>query len=109
MQHHHSPGARTDLHDGFSDHLQPTVPLDLSQIHNFSDLLKAMSLTGFGGRSLGEAADVLYEMVTSPDCFVVGTFSGEVTKEQLVAKLKSAQSGCCPGGKCGPHCASQLS
>ena len=32
----------------------------------------------------------------------VGTFVGEVTKDQLVAKLKEAQSCCCPGGKCCP-------
>jgi deoxyhypusine synthase len=83
MHHHHSPGARTDLHDGFSDNLQPTVPLDLSQVRNFDDLLKAMSQTAFGGRQLGEAADVLFEMVTNPDCFVVGTFSGAMT----VAKM----------------------
>ena len=32
----------------------------------------------------------------------VGKFEGAVTKGQIVAKLASAQSGCCPGGKCGP-------
>jgi deoxyhypusine synthase len=83
MQHPHSSGARTDLHDGFSDHLNPIVPLDLSQIRNFDDMLRAMSQTAFGGRQLGEAADVLYEMVTNPNCFVVGTFSGAMT----VAKM----------------------
>ena len=41
-------------------------------------------------------------VLMSPPASVVGTFSGEVTKEQLVAKLKPAQSSCCPGGKCGP-------
>ncbi|MCS6858993.1 MAG: deoxyhypusine synthase family protein [Abditibacteriales bacterium] len=83
MQHAHPCGARTDLHDGFSDNLTPTVPLDLSQIRNFDDLLRAMSQTAFGGRQLGEAADVLYEMVTNPRCFVVGTFAGAMT----VAKM----------------------
>jgi len=38
----------------------------------------------------------------APPASVIGTFTGAVTKEQLVAKLKSAQSSCCPGGKCGP-------
>ena len=57
--------------------------LDLSRIKNFDDLTKAMSKTAFGGRNLGEAADVLYEMATDPDCFVVGTFSGAMT----VAKM----------------------
>lgn len=41
-------------------------------------------------------------VLMSPPASVVGTFSGEVTKEQLVAKLKSAQSSCCPDGKCCP-------
>lgn len=41
-------------------------------------------------------------VLMAPPGALMGTFSGEVTKEQLVAKLKSAQSGCCPGGKCGP-------
>jgi hypothetical protein len=41
-------------------------------------------------------------VLISPPAAVVGTFVGDVTKEQLVAKLKAAQSSCCPGGKCGP-------
>ena len=76
-------GVRTELHDGFSDHLEPTVPLDLGQVHSITDLVQAMSLTAFGGRNVGEAADVLYEMVTNPECLVVGTFSGAMT----VAKM----------------------
>ena len=76
-------GVRTELHDGFSDHLEPTVPLDLGQVHSITDLVQAMSRTAFGGRNVGEAADVLYEMVTNPECLVVGTFSGAMT----VAKM----------------------
>ena len=76
-------GVRTELHDGFSDHLEPTVPLDLAQVHSITDLVQAMSRTAFGGRNVGEAADVLYEMVTNPECLVVGTFSGAMT----VAKM----------------------
>jgi hypothetical protein len=41
-------------------------------------------------------------VLMSPPAAVVGTFVGEVTKEQLVGKLRAAQSSCCPGGKCGP-------
>jgi hypothetical protein len=41
-------------------------------------------------------------VLMAPPSGIVGTFTGEVTKEQLVAKLKAAQSSCCPGGKCGP-------
>jgi hypothetical protein len=29
-------------------------------------------------------------------------FVGTVSKEQIVAKVTAAQTGCCPGGKCGP-------
>jgi hypothetical protein len=32
----------------------------------------------------------------------VATFAGAVTKDQIVAKVASAQSGPCAGGKCGP-------
>lgn len=41
-------------------------------------------------------------VLLAPPGSVVGTFTGNVTKEQIVAKLASAQSSCCPGGKCGP-------
>ena len=68
---------------GFSDNLKPLETLDLSKVKNFDDLARAMSRTAFGGRTLGEAADVLYDMVTDEDCFVVGTFSGAMT----VAKM----------------------
>ena len=33
---------------------------------------------------------------------LIGTFDSTADKKQIVAKLSSAQSGCCPGGKCGP-------
>lgn len=59
--------------------LTPTQPLDLSTCNDFSDLLRAMRDTSFGGRQLGEAADVLETMVRDPSCLVVGTFSGAMT------------------------------
>ncbi len=68
---------------GFSDNLQPLESLDLGKVKDFDELATAMSKTAFGGRNLGEAADVLYEMATDEDCFVVGTFSGAMT----VAKM----------------------
>ncbi|MBI2124760.1 deoxyhypusine synthase family protein [Candidatus Woesearchaeota archaeon] len=68
---------------GFSDNLEPLEALDLSKIKNFDDFARCMSKTAFGGRTLGEAADVLYEMAADKDCFVVGTFSGAMT----VAKM----------------------
>jgi deoxyhypusine synthase len=71
--------AGKDFADGFQDNLEPLVPLDPDEIHTFDDLVRAMSKTAFGGRQLGEAADVLETMVRDPDCRVVGTFSGAMT------------------------------
>ena len=72
-----------DFHDGAKDGLEPLAPLDLNRVQDFDEMLKAMSRTAFGGRSLGEAADVLEEMVRDPDLTVVGTFSGAMS----VAKM----------------------
>ena len=68
-----------ELHDGLSDGLTPLEPLDLSKVHSADDLIRAMSRTAFGGRSLGEAADVLEAMIRDPDCLVVCTLSGAMT------------------------------
>jgi len=38
-----------------------------------------MGRTSFGGRRLGEAFEVMKEMILDPDCYVVGTFSGAMT------------------------------
>ena len=66
-----------------SHKFEPLEALDLGKIKNFDDLARGMSKTAFGGRSVGEAVDVMHDMVTDPDCFVVGTFSGAMT----VAKM----------------------
>lgn len=66
-----------------SHKFEPLEALDLANIRNFDDLARGMSKTAFGGRSVGEAVDVMHDMVTDPDCFVVGTFSGAMT----VAKM----------------------
>ena len=68
---------------GFSDNFEPLEALDLSKVTDFDSLVKGLSKTAFGGRNLGKAADVLYEMATDKDCYVVGTFSGAMT----VAKM----------------------
>ena len=40
-------------------------------------------------------------VLISPPATVIGKYQGEVTKEQLIAGLKKATSGCCcKGGKC---------
>jgi hypothetical protein len=38
----------------------------------------------------------------TPPGNLLGTFECTVAKQQLIDKLKAAQSSCCPGGKCGP-------
>jgi len=70
---------QANIRDGFCDNLKPAVSLDLDKCKSFSDLTQGMGRTAFGGRALGEAADVLYEMIRDKDCFVVGTFSGAMT------------------------------
>lgn len=67
--------------------LVPVQPLDLNKVDSFDELLRQMSHTAFGGRSLGEAADVLERMVKDPECFTVLTLSGAMTiaKMGLVA------------------------
>ncbi|MCY3970136.1 MAG: deoxyhypusine synthase family protein [Acidobacteria bacterium] len=81
-----SSGARrpSEFSDGHG--LEPLEPLDLNAVGSFSDLLSAMKSTSFGGRQLGEAADVLHDMAADPDCLVVGTFTGAMTaaKQGLV-------------------------
>jgi deoxyhypusine synthase len=75
--------AGRQLSDGAEDGLLPLKTLDLANIGSFDELLRAMSLTAFGGRSLGEAGEVLEAMVTDPECTVVLTLSGAMT----VAKM----------------------
>lgn len=74
----------TEFADGQG--LEPLEALDLGAVGSFSDLLAAMKSTSFGGRQLGEAADVLHDMAADPDCLVVGTFTGAMTaaKQGLV-------------------------
>lgn len=74
---------RTQFATGFNHGFEPLESIDLSKIKDADDLVKAMSKTAFGGRQLGEAADVFYKMITDPDCFVVMTLSGAMT----VAKM----------------------
>jgi deoxyhypusine synthase len=59
--------------------LEPTRSIDLASCNSFSELVLQMKQTSFGGRQLGEAADVLEAMVRDEDCLVVGTFSGAMT------------------------------
>jgi len=80
------PRDTDEFTDGEALGLEACAPVDLSACRSFSDLLEQMKATAFGGRQLGEAADVLEAMVRDEDCLVVGTFSGAMTvaKQGLV-------------------------
>ncbi|MEK6585572.1 MAG: deoxyhypusine synthase family protein, partial [Nitrospirota bacterium] len=68
-----------EFRDGAKDGLEALEPLDPDKITSFSGLLEAMGKTAFGGRHLGHAFDVLWEMIEDPDCHVVMTLSGAMT------------------------------
>ena len=64
---------------GHDDGLEPLRALDIGAVRSVDDLVRAMANTAFGGRRLGEAADVLEAMVRDPECFRVVTISGAMT------------------------------
>ena len=64
---------------GHEDGLEPLAPLDPTAARSVDELVRAMSRTAFGGRRLGEAADVLEAMVRDERCFRVVTISGAMT------------------------------
>jgi deoxyhypusine synthase len=80
--------ARDESHfgTGHDDGLEPLEPLDVGRLDSVDALVRAMSNTAFGGRRLGEAADVLEAMVRDESCFRVVTVSGAMTiaKQGLV-------------------------
>jgi deoxyhypusine synthase len=75
------PGPRDETRygRGHEDGLSPLEPLDPRETTSVDALVRAMSRTAFGGRRLGEAADVLEAMVRDPSCFRVVTVSGAMT------------------------------
>ena len=80
------PRAISGLRTGHEDGLEPLAPLDPTATTSVDALVRAMGQTAFGGRRLGEAADVLEAMVRDADCFRVVTLSGAMTiaKQGLV-------------------------
>jgi deoxyhypusine synthase len=76
-------GLRKALRTGFEDNLKPLESLDLSKIDDFDEMLAAMSKTSFGGRLVGEAADVMQAMYTDENCFKVMTLSGAMTAGKM--------------------------
>ena len=73
---------------GYDDGLEPLAPLDPAKATSVDALVRAMAATAFGGRRLGEAADVLEAMVRDADCYRVVTVSGAMTiaKQGLVLR-----------------------
>jgi deoxyhypusine synthase len=72
-----------EFRDGRDDGLTPLQTLDLAKVGDVDELLKAMGMTAFGGRRMGDAADTLEAMIRDPECSVVLTLSGAMT----VAKM----------------------
>ena len=68
-----------ELHDGRTDGLVPLQSLNLSTIGTFSELVRAMGRTAFGGRQLGKALDVMLAMAQDKPCTTVLTLSGAMT------------------------------
>ncbi len=81
MSEHGETPAETgrELRDGRQDGLEPVRPLEIHQVATVSDLVAEMKHTSFGGRQVGEAAEVLQAMAEDPDALVIGTFSGAMT------------------------------
>ena len=78
------------LHDGRSDGLEPLESLSVGNVGSFADLLRGMSKTAFSGRQLGEAFEVLLEMVRAESCHTVLTLTGAMTvakQGQIVCDL----------------------
>ena len=73
-----APASTTD-----SSRSRPSTSATLDSVNA---LVSAMANTAFGGRRLGEAADVLEAMVRDENCFRVVTISGAMTiaKQGLV-------------------------
>ena len=71
---------------GHEDGLEPLAPLDPTATTSVDALVRSMGQTAFGGRRVGEAADVLEAMVRDDPCFRVLTVSGAMTiaKQGLV-------------------------
>lgn len=66
-------------HDGYQDGLVPLRPLDLVACRTTDELVRGMAHTAFGGRKVGEAADLFEAMARDAGCGVVLTISGAMT------------------------------
>ncbi|MDH3213053.1 MAG: deoxyhypusine synthase family protein [Myxococcales bacterium] len=73
------PRDESQYGGGHEDGLSPLETLDPGTTTSVDALVRAMSRTAFGGRRLGEAADVVEAMVRDESCFRVATVSGAMT------------------------------
>ena len=82
------PGPRDESRygRGHEDGLEALSPLDLGAASSVDALVRAMSDTAFGGRRLGEAADVLEAMVRDPKL-------SEEIEHQIRQRCYSPESG----------------
>ncbi len=85
-QHTQAHVKMRSLSTGHDDGLEPLRTLDVGAAGSVDALVRGMAATAFGGRRLGEAADVLEAMARDRDCFKVLTLSGAMTiaKQGLV-------------------------
>ena len=75
------PGPRDESRygTGHEDGLTPLAPLDPAAATTVAALVRAKSQPAFGGRRLGEAAEVLEARVRDDECYRVLTISGAMT------------------------------
>ena len=81
-----------ELADGAEDGLEPLEPLDPGSIEDFDAMLRAMSRTAFGGRSLGDAAEVLSGLFRGRAGLPTGSFMARRTASQFVGTARSRWS-----------------
>ncbi len=83
MSEHNNP-TENKIDRGTPDlKLEKTTPLKITESASTSELLRQMSNTAFTGRSLGEAADVMEQMLRDDECFKILTLSGAMTMAGL--------------------------
>lgn len=71
------------FHDGFQDGLEPVRAIDLQKAKTVDDIIRQMASSSFGARAMGEAADILEEMISDKSCYKILTISGAMTMAKL--------------------------
>ncbi|RJR31021.1 deoxyhypusine synthase [Candidatus Parcubacteria bacterium] len=63
--------------------LEPMKSIDIEKAEDTDELVTAMGKTAFSGRALGEALEVLWDMVNDKNCLKVLTLSGAMTMAKM--------------------------